>query len=467
MKAKITTLFIFLFSCMITDAQITFEKTYGGSNDDFGYSFAKTFDGGYVIGGNYNNVEPVIIKTNSQGDTLWMRTYSFLIASQYYYSHSIIQTSDSNYVLVGSSADSNSFVLKVNAIGDTLWMKTGSYGIYPIVYNKVTEDQLGNLIIAGSIEAHQPNNCCGPVITKLNSSGNQIWQRFLPCAYPVGCRIQEIYIDKFDGNYLVSGDMPYPTTPRARLTKVDTTGNVIWNQYYASLDGTVYSILSTPDSGFICSGINWNYDSLAIFKTDKNGNLQFIKKYAGPIHGAYFSFSIDTTINGGYFIAGARYLSLNNQDIFLMKIDSTYNLLWVRTFGGSLDEIFLMMKSTDDGGCAIIGSTQSNSAGGYDIYFIKTDSSGNVVGISETGKKESNISISPNPATNELRIKNTELKTESITIYDALGQEVYHAAFIIHHSEFSVDVSRWNAGIYFVRVKTEKETFAKKIVVSR
>ena len=103
MKRLILTLITFI-TLTVAHGQITFEKTYGTINDDYGYSVAETFDGGYIIGMSYNNGPLGIIKTNSQGDTLWTKMYSFLNIYPYYsFTGSIIQTSDSNYVFVGGA----------------------------------------------------------------------------------------------------------------------------------------------------------------------------------------------------------------------------------------------------------------------------------------------------------------------------------------------------------------------------
>lgn len=434
--------------------QTTFSKTYGTINDDYGYSLSKTFDSGYIISTPYNNGLWAIIKTDSQGDTSWIKTYSFLNSSlNYQFTNSIIQTSDSNYVIIGSLSDSNSFVLKVNTIGDTLWLKKSGHGFSPVVYRKIVEDNFGNLIIIGSVEIIQANLCCAPIMKKLDNNGNVIstWSSIIPCPYSTGCRLQEIFVD-IEGNYLVSGDAPSPNVPNPRLTKVDTAGNVVWNKYYNITQASINGITQTQDSSYLLVGPNYSGgDSTLLYKTDINGNLIWLKKYKGNSIG-WQGASIDTT-NNGYLISGT------NGNITLMKIDLNYNFLWSNEFGGSLDEKIGQMKSTNDGGSIIVGSTKSYGAGGYDVYLIKTDQNGLLVGQLEIESKE-NILIYPNPFSTQTTLQSDfTFNNATLTMYNIQGQSVKQIKNIFGKTTI---LSRDNlpSGLYFLHIIEDNKTFS-------
>jgi hypothetical protein len=431
---------------IVAHGQTTLGRTYGTANDDYGYSVTKTLDSGYIIGTPYNNGQWGIIKTNEQGDTTWIRSYPFLNSTlNYQFTNSIIQTSDSNYVMVGAMPDSNSFILKVNSIGDTLWLKNSGHGLYPVFYRKVVEDNSGNLIIIGSVEIIQANQCCSPVMFKTDSYGNTIstWNPAISCPASAGCRLQEIFTD-MNGNYLVSGDAPSPNVPNPRLTKVDTSGNVVWNKYYSITNASVIGITQSPDSGYILVGPNWNgNDSTYVFKTDKDGNLQWLKKFKANSPGWNGS-SIDTT-NGGYLISGT------NGNICLMKLDLNFNFVWTNEFGGSLNEQFGQMHSTNDGGCVIVGSTKSFGSGGYDVYLIKTDQNGQAVAVTEIHPTEYTL-IYPNPFSSQTTLSTAEqLKNATLTMDNCFGQTVKE---INNINGQTVVLTRDNlaTGLYFARL---------------
>ncbi len=50
---------------------------------------------------------------------------------------------------------------------------------------------------------------------------------------------------------------------------------------------------------------------------------------------------------------------------------------WSKTFGGSVDDVASSVIQTSDGGYALAGVTGSYGAGGFDLWLVKTDSSGN------------------------------------------------------------------------------------------
>lgn len=81
--------------------------------------------------------------------------------------------------------------------------------------------------------------------------------------------------------------------------------------------------------------------------------------------------------------------------------------------------------------------------------------------------QEKDFSISPNPATSKLNIKlNRALlvdKDLDLSVYDVLGKKVYHRTEL-SALETSVDVSKWNRGIYLVRVTSNDATYTKRFV---
>jgi hypothetical protein len=82
------------------------------------------------------------------------------------------------------------------------------------------------------------------------------------------------------------------------------------------------------------------------------------------------------------------------------------------------------------------------------------------------------VILFPNPATNELRIGNSNLKIESIEIYNLIGEKCLTvSAGSTHRPTLSkgegdsfIDVSMLTPGMYFARVKTEKGISIRKFV---
>jgi hypothetical protein len=85
------------------------------------------------------------------------------------------------------------------------------------------------------------------------------------------------------------------------------------------------------------------------------------------------------------------------------------------------------------------------------------------VGIAESQLSES-VQVYPNPTTGELTITNYELRITSVEIYDIYGKKQKCTKARMHESANVVDISEFRAGIYFVRIGTEKGIVTKKVV---
>jgi hypothetical protein len=96
------------------------------------------------------------------------------------------------------------------------------------------------------------------------------------------------------------------------------------------------------------------------------------------------------------------------------------------------------------------------------VNFDNIAISGNSVGIDEFNTKADKVNIYPNPAKDNLTIEtNTKLK-QSLEIYNIAGQSVYTANIC---NKTSIDISNFQAGIYILKLNTNKGTEVRKFVI--
>jgi len=135
----------------------------------------------------------------------------------------------------------------------------------------------------------------------------------------------------------------------------------------------------------------------------------------------------------------------------------TYQWLNCSTvFTPLLNETNQSYTATANGDYAVIitnGACVDTSA----CYTIYT------VGLNQIGSNEELI-ITPNPATNQFTIENSQLRINAIHIYNVLFEEVLFKQLTTSNQQLSIDVSTWKAGVYFVEVETEKGFIRKKLV---
>lgn len=97
--------------------------------------------------------------------------------------------------------------------------------------------------------------------------------------------------------------------------------------------------------------------------------------------------------------------------------------------------------------------------GEQDIFAYYLDMA---VGEQEINVSELEVSIFPNPATEQFRVNSIE-PIVSLEVMNNIGQTVYTAA--VNNTEATIDVRNFSKGVYFVRIQGEKSAVTRKVSV--
>lgn len=162
---------------------LVWEHTYGGEQDDMGFSIAPTSDGGYVVqgctwsrGAGFSDIW--LLKTDASGDTLWTRTYGGpsyeSTVDNQPESFSVSQTADGGYIILGStrsfgSLEEDVYLVKTNASGDTLWTRRYGGDKLDVCYS-VLQMGDGGYFMAGRTRSFGSERC-DIYIIKTDSQG--------------------------------------------------------------------------------------------------------------------------------------------------------------------------------------------------------------------------------------------------------------------------------------------------------
>lgn len=76
----------------------------------------------------------------------------------------------------------------------------------------------------------------------------------------------------------------------------------------------------------------------------------------------------------------------------------------------------------------------------------------------ELEKKTNNISIHPNPANNILYVLNSN-DLKEVTVFDVNGKII-----LLQNQPTAIDIANLNAGIYFIKIKTDQGEFSQKFI---
>ncbi len=198
------------------------------------------------------------------------------------------------------------------------------------------------------------------------------------------------------------------------LCKMDEQGQLVWQKSYGSLNSDVLKVAkNTRDGGFILGGTSNNSFGISddaksskryggndfwIVKLDAYGNQLWEQSYGGK--GQDELTSILVLPNGEYLLAGSSNSSAERtttpnpnskaaaqggMDYWLLRIDSSGQVIWQRTYGGKYNDQLTTATTTSDGGFIIGGYSNSPASGnkteaagafGSDYWVLKLDKDG-------------------------------------------------------------------------------------------
>ena len=309
-------------------------RTYGGTDYDYGLSVQQTTDGGYIVVGyahsfGVGEADVYLIKTNAQGDTLWTRTYGGIDDDEGW---SVQQTTDGGYIIAGYTwsfgVQGDVWLIKTNASGDTLWTRTygGAGGQEGYSVRQTTD---GGYIIAGRIWFPSPNDY-DAYLVKTNAQGDTLWTRaYGGPSYDWGFSARQTA----DGGYIVVGSTYSFDAGGADvyLIKTDASGDSLWTRTYGGTnDDYGASVQQTTDGGYIVAGSIWA--DLYLIKTDANIDV-------GPV--AILS-PAGAAESGGVYVPRAVVRGYNvTAAVFpvTMEIGSAYTQTIQETLAARLDTV--------------------------------------------------------------------------------------------------------------------------------
>ena len=112
-----------------------------------------------------------------------------------------------------------------------------------------------------------------------------------------------------------------------------------------------------------------------------------------------------------------------------------------------------------------LSDTKSNDYGSGCVNAVlalrEIEDYNNITGIDDN--IYNNISIYPNPVDDILSIE-TETQIDEIAIYDIYGRQALSQRVNKSTSQQVVDVANLKAGVYFIKIKTDKENIVKRFV---
>lgn len=158
--------------------------------------------------------------------------------------------------------------------------------------------------------------------------------------------------------------------------------NTIWTKTYGgSRQDGAYSIIKTKDGGLVLTGFSSSFNTnnlndALLLKIDSSGVQQWMQNFNSGLND--IGFCVRKTMDDGFIIGGMTGSSAQLFNALLVRTDSLGNTIWHRTFNLGDDTRAHSVQQTSDGGFILVGQAWIGSPlfGSYDVYVLKTDSSG-------------------------------------------------------------------------------------------
>jgi len=233
-----------------------------------------------------------------------------------------------------------------------------------------------------------------PTLMKLDDDGQVIWARTIGGVYYDVAGAMTI---ASDGGLVCAGSSSSfngNTLNDLYFFKVDSTGDMVWSKTFSAGDLDIASaLLRTADNGYAITGFTriGGLKKVLLIRTDANGDTLYTGIYGGVGDDQGVEFL--ETADGGFVIIGKTFTqTLGESDILMMRTDANGNLVWSKSFGGSLWDEAAGITMLADGNYFISGSTISFGQGDFDILLMKTDTSGNILWGKTYGMEETDAS---------------------------------------------------------------------------
>ena len=364
----------------VAQTPVTFEKTFGGKDDDLAKAVVETKEG-YLIAGKtksftkHRDFDAYLIQIDKRGNKVWSRTYGGIRDED---ANDIVNFG-TGAVFVGSTKtfgneEKSFYINRINKEGEVIWRKAYfKDGDDEYTGSSVTTDGK-NLVIAGT-ELHLgfSNSKLSPFVLQLDSRGRRVWGHYLG-------GVKKDFANKIittDDGYLVVGKTESYGHGDYDMyaIKLNRQGKWQWyNAFGGGDDDTANDVIQTKDGGYLLVGSTNSFgltrDDVFIVRIDKTGKRLWQRNYGGDY--ADEAYAITRSPDGGYVVVG-RTESFNRRngfDLYLFKIDAEGRLLWQRTQGGGSDDVGYDIVTTKDG-YLIVGAKKSDHSRDSNVWVLK------------------------------------------------------------------------------------------------
>ncbi len=224
-------------------------------------------------------------------------------------------------------------------------------------------------------------------ILRFNSMGDTLWTKIMSGANSSDYKYANVIRQTKDLGFAMAGtrynDLNKAGLYNFWLVRLKPDGDTLWTKVY-DMDGNMdycSSMEPTLDGGYIMAGYSEtskNHDDVMLAKTDSSGIVQWKKLYGGSSYDR--ARCVRQTADSGYVVTGySNSFGSGGYNVYLLRLNKSGDTLWTKTYGGSSADSATCVRETADGGFLIAGITKSFGTHNEDVYIVRTESDGDTL----------------------------------------------------------------------------------------
>ncbi len=365
-------------------AQNTFYKKYGHEGIEWGQFVIETNGGGYAIVGSTNsmgagNYDVWLLVTDSNGDTLWTKTYGGPNDDQGY---CVRQTADNGFIVAAHKTVEGNYkdgwVFKTDAVGNIEWERFFGTDLNGESVTSIVPSTDNTFIACGNMASKS-------YVFKIDDLGQVIWENSY---FPNQSSSTSSICKANDNLYAVVGSFQSQSAGDwfPNIFTIDNDGNLGYQLTYMN-PGYFTFVIATSNDNFIFGGIENGQN--VVYNNLLDGMEQWVyyydSQYNSSARAATETANGNVVVTDNSWYASLRELDINNADV-----------LWARTSDFGIDyPKYVNLSSTNDNGIIITGYTSN-----HELVLVKTLQNGGMSGIDANNFTDNSISMSenyPNP----------------------------------------------------------------------
>ncbi|PKL31001.1 hypothetical protein CVV43_04460 [Candidatus Saccharibacteria bacterium HGW-Saccharibacteria-1] len=261
------------------DGNLSWSRTWGGTKSEYSVSLIQTSDSGYAMVGYTNSygagvADAFISKFTADGNLSWSRTWGGTDSD---YGNKLIQTSDGGYMMSGSTssyADGSAFIAKYTVDGNLSWSRTWGDVGKDSSFQSLIQTSDGGYAMAGYTRSYGAGDL-DAFIAKYTVDGNLSWSRTW------GGTVEDYgasLIRTSDGGFAMSGETgSYGVGYHdAFIAKYTVDGSLLWSRTWGSAGyENASSLIQTIDGGYAVAGVTYihGHESAYIAKLTADGSI--------------------------------------------------------------------------------------------------------------------------------------------------------------------------------------------------